>query len=303
MLTRDRLLGLTLGALVAAVVLAVARPRTAGPGPAGPILSECDGAIRSLAMAPSGPGRPTTLIPPAGEAGAAVWAPRAGDQRAADDLAAALAPAADCRRSPLAFDGGDLLADASAVFVTPAVARRNLQRTHADAAGLRAALADLTGRPVILLDPAPDHHAAMFMAAAGDGTILVGDPSLARPFLESPASVGLWDVAPDWSPETQALFDTVAAQVAAAGRRVVRIPVVCAPDGRTYLTYVNVIIDQRGGGARTVYLPTYRGADALNAAACRIWQSLGYTVRPVDCTTCHRRFGGLHCLVNVIERD
>jgi hypothetical protein len=107
---------------------------------------------------------------------------------------------------------------------------------------------------------------------------------------------------PDFTEPTQHLFDAVAAQCAAAGYKIVRIPVVPALDGRTYLTYVNVLLDQQGG-RRLVYLPFYRGAETLNAAARTVWASLGYEIRPVDCTTAYRHFGCLHCLVNVLSRS
>jgi hypothetical protein len=60
-------------------------------------------------------------------------------------------------------------------------------------------------------------------------------------------------------------------------------------------------MDQQGP-RRIVYLPQYRGVDAMNAAARNLWQSLGYEVRPVDCTATYRHFGCLHCLVNILKR-
>lgn len=94
----------------------------------------------------------------------------------------------------------------------------------------------------------------------------------------------------------------MAGQCAAAGYRVVRIPVVPARDGRTFLTYVNVLLD-RAGGRRIVYLPYYRGAEPLNAAARTVWEKLGFEVRRVDCTDTYLHFGCLHCLVNVLKRS
>ena len=72
-------------------------------------------------------------------------------------------------------------------------------------------------------------------------------------------------------------------------------------DGRTYLTYLNVILDERDGG-RIVYMPIYGHAAAINAAAAEVWRQLGYLVRPVDCSTAYRHFGSLRCLVNVLSR-
>jgi hypothetical protein len=72
-------------------------------------------------------------------------------------------------------------------------------------------------------------------------------------------------------------------------------------DGKTYITFVNGIIDQRNG-RRTIYMPVYQGQSRLNSAAERVWESLGYRVVPIDVTSTFRYFGTLHCLVNVIER-
>ena len=104
------------------------------------------------------------------------------------------------------------------------------------------------------------------------------------------------------SPQTQHLFDAVAAQCEALGYRVIRIPTAVAPDGRTYFTYVNALIDQQGS-RRIVYLPAYQGVERMNLAAQRIWEDLGYQVRTIDCTSTYRHFGCLHCLVNVVKRE
>ena len=79
------------------------------------------------------------------------------------------------------------------------------------------------------------------------------------------------------------------------------MPVVPDRDGRTYLTYLNVILDDRAG-KRVVYMPAYEGADELNAAAASAWEKLGFEVRRVDCTNTYKHFGSLRCLVNVLRR-
>lgn len=243
--------------------------------------------------------RYTDVICPHGEAGAAVWPQRQGDQRLAADLAESLAGRVRARTSGLYFDGGDLLAGQRHVFIAPDVITRNLQRTVSSMAELEHALQRLTGRTPLFLPEAPRHHAAMFMMQVSHDTVLVGDPSLAR----SLAGQGLPPLpgGADFSPPTQASFDSVASVCAQAGYRVRRIPAVPAADGKCYLTYVNVIIDGRGPRPM-VYMPIYQGAEALNAAAERIWQEAGYQVRAVDCTSTYQHFGNLHCLVNVLER-
>lgn len=266
---------------------------------------------RWVALQPAAPGGVTTLWSPRGEAANEIWPARAGDERVGGDIAAALAGAVRARRSGLYFDGGDFLADGENVFVVPRVLERNVQQTVRSREEFLAALSREFKRRVILLNEAPDHHAGMFMASVGGRTMLVGDPSLAREWVSEEMAqqarvatsefMGL-PGGPDFTAQTQRLFDAVAAQCAAAGYRVVRIPVVPARDGRTYLTFVNVIIDQQGG-RRRVYLPFYRGVERLNGAARSVWEELGYEVRQVDCTSVYRHFGCLHCLVNVLKRS
>ena len=265
---------------------------------------------RWVALTPASRSEPTTLWSPRGEAAEEIWPARAGDERIGSDLATALAPAVWARRSGLYFDGGDFLADGENVFVVSRVLQRNIQHTVRNRDELLHLLSIELKRRVILLDESPDHHAGMFMASVGQRRMLVGDPSLGKKFASSEgmsdggATPGIFTNLPggaDFTPETQHLFDAVAAQCAAVGYTVVRLPVVPARDGRTYLTYANVLIDQQGS-RRVVYLPFYHGAEALNAAARAVWEGLGYQVRPVDCTSVYRHFGCLHCLVNVLKR-
>jgi hypothetical protein len=278
---------------------------------------------RWLALAPfaeAGPGHDlTTILCPGGEEGADHWPQRRGDQLIGRDLAGALGatlPGArvECRTSGLDFDGGDFAADADTVFVTPAVARRNVQHTVATRDGLATLLRALLGKRMVLLDPAPDHHVGMYMMVTGGHTVVVGDPAWARRLLADATSqpatasadgaigAGLCPPqGPDWSANTQALYDAVARQCAAEGYRVVRIPVVPGVEARCVVTYVNVITDVRAG-RRIIYMPVYRGAEALNDVAAEVWRGLGCTVRPIDCTLVYPHFGSLHCLVNVLRR-
>ncbi|MCX6867117.1 MAG: hypothetical protein NTV46_13030, partial [Verrucomicrobia bacterium] len=262
---------------------------------------------RWLALEPATGGSPTTLLSPLGEAAEAIWTARAGDEQVGNDLATKLAPAVRALRSDLYFDGGDFLADSGNVFVVSRVLPRNLQHTVGTRDELLRILSAQLKRRVIMLDESPDHHAGMFMVSAGQRRMLVGDPGLGRKYLttatgghDGAVADGLPGGA-DFTAETQHLFDAVAAQCAAAGYQVIRLPVIPARDGRTYLTYANVLIDQRGS-RRIVYLPFYQGFEPLNAAARAVWSGLGYEIRPVDCTSVYQHFGCLHCLVNVLRR-
>jgi hypothetical protein len=244
---------------------------------------------RWIALAPDARGVAVTLVRPRGEAGADVLPARKGDEQSAHALAGASSGRILARRSGLYFDAGDFLADDHTVFVAASrVERINLNRSVPDRASLVDQLTRLFRRDVVMIDDAPDHHLGMFMMALPGRRMLVADPSLAG----AQAS------------EARLAFDRVAEQVASAGYRVVRIPVVVPPDGRAYLTWVNVLMDFPPDSARPiVYMPAYRSAELFNKQAESIWTELGFDVRRVDCTTTFAHGGNLHCLVNVVRRD
>jgi hypothetical protein len=257
---------------------------------------------RWLALSPAGEHMPATVLCPRGEEGAEGWPDRAGDHRIAADLAAAIGPRVARRQSPLYFDGGDFVADARTAFVAPSVATRNIQQTVPDRQELLKMLRQALNRNVVLLDRAPPHHAGMYMMPIGKGTVLVGDPRLARQAVpDSKMPPGIPPCGADFSAQTQELFDAVAARCARADYKIIRIPIVPGRDGRSYVTYLNVIIDDRSG-KRTVYMPVYRGAESLNEAAAAVWRNAGYEVRLVDCTSAYTYSGTLRCLVNVLRR-
>jgi hypothetical protein len=257
-----------------------------------------------VALAPASPKGVTTLLSQPEEVSAGIWPARAGDEKIAGDVARALPSSVFSRRASFYFDGGDFLADSDIVFVAPRVLLRNVQRTEFSKEGFVRDVSEALKCRVMLFDEAPDHHVAMFMASVGYKTVLVGDPGLGRNLLPSPAPADFPELpgGPDFTPQTQHLFDAVAKKCVEAGYRVVRVPTIPAADGRSYLTYVNCLID-RQGNRRIVYLPFYRGASSLNDAARKVWENLGFEIRPVDCITTYRQFGCLHCLVNVLKRS
>ena len=260
---------------------------------------------RWLALGPS-KSHETVLLCPRGEDGVEVWPAREGDQRVAEDLAAVLGPGLGSRRSDLYFDGGDFAADSETVFVRQAMLLRNLQRTVATREELIEALSAVLKRRVVLLQEGPDHHPGMYMMPIGDRTVLVGDPRMAERLLAEPhdreAVESFLPGGTDFTEATVARFDAVAEQCQTAGYRVVRIPLVPGCDGRSFITYVNAILDQRDGH-RIVYMPVFGCSGVLNRAAAAVWHEMGYDVRTVACDGCARNSGTLHCLVNVLRRD
>ena len=167
----------------------------------------------------------------------------------------------------------------------------NVQKTVATREELLDRLAALCRRRVVLFDKAPYYHVAMYMMPVGQRTVLVGDPRLAQQLLndspEGSAVAAYLPQGPDFTDPTIASFDAVAKQCQELGYKVVRIPVACSSNGQSYVTYLNVIQEQREG-RRIVYMPTYDKADSLNKAAAKVWTEQGFEVHPVDCTECAR---------------
>ena len=261
---------------------------------------------RWLLLRPQAEGTPGLILAPGAEQGARLWPTRRGDARIASDLAQASGGAFRVARSRLFFDGGDFVCDEETVFVAPSVLSRNLGVTVATQEELQQRLEGLTRCHVVLLAEAPSYHAGMFMMPVGNRTLLVGDLREAKKLHAEDSSAiqdlyGRAATTPDWSSEACVALDRVAEQCEQAGYRVQRIPVVQGKDARTWLTPLNVVIDVQGTD-RTVYMPVYRGAEALNARAAAVWEGLGYQVRAIDCTETFAHFGSLRCLVNVLQR-
>lgn len=240
-----------------------------------------------------------TLVTPAAENGAEAWPARQGDGRTAADLAARFPAWVATERTGLFFDGGDFVTDGRTLFVSPQLIERNVGLTVATSEALAARLERLFGLPVVLLAGGPRHHAGMVLMAAGDRRVVVGDPAAATALYAAAGQpLPAWA---DTSPAAQASFDAVADHCRRAGYAVHRLPCVAGRDGRTFLTYANVIIDGTPN-RRIVYMPVYSDADALNAAAERTWRGLGFEVRRIDCSAVYPHAGSLRCLVNVLRR-
>jgi len=258
---------------------------------------------RWVALPSSDQSEPTALLAPRGESSAASWPARAGDQMVAFDITRAFPSKFAALRSGLNFDAGDFLSDGSTVFVTSSVLRRNLNQTVASRDELVEILHRELHAKIVLMDDSPDHHAAMFMTVSAGRTILIADPKRARELLSSNSRIlGTLPGGADFSLETQRQLDAIADQCRSLGYTVVRIPTLPAVDRKTYLTYVNVLSEARGD-KKVVYMPIYRGAEALNDAAEKAWRGLGYEVHRIDCTSTYGLFGNLHCLVNVLHRS
>jgi len=197
------------------------------------------------------------------------------------------------------------VADDEHIYATAALPGRNAGTRWADRQTLREELARLFDREPVILgtsrDDVPDHHICMIVTPIGGGTVLVGDPELGLRLLREAGSPALpGGVAADSSPETAARFARVADGLAVAGLRVIRVPLVPTTTPFVYVSYNNVLIDDRPDG-RHVFLPKF-GVAALDAAARAVWEAQGFTVHPVDVAKLYLGGGALRCVAGVISR-
>ncbi|HET7500057.1 MAG TPA: hypothetical protein VFK02_03615 [Kofleriaceae bacterium] len=240
-------------------------------------------------------GHGSILAPPRSET---PFASRAGDARSPYAISQAL-----YHREPhvadILFEGGDLAATPRWLFADANLVARNVGRGAADRASIEAELHRRFGQQLVWLGDAvgdvPRHHIMMYAVPLDDHTVAVGDVRAGVALLGD-TPLFLDDV------DLQApRFDRAAAQLAARGFSVVRVPALVLAGGGSFVTYTNALFDRRDDGTRVVYLPTY-ALPALDAAARRFYEAQGFAVVPIDVSPIYRLNGSLGCLVNVLAR-
>ena len=230
------------------------------------------------------------------------FASRAGDARSPAAISRALYNR-DPRVADIVFEGGDLAATPRYVFADVNLAARNLGRAEADRPAIERELHRRFAQELIwlgdVLGDVPRHHIMMYMVPLDDTTIAVGDVRAgAALYAADPlrAPLALDDL------DLQARrFDRAAAELAARGFHVVRVPALVLAGAGSYVTYTNALFDRRDDGTRVVYLPTYR-QPALDHAARAFYQAHGFAVVPIDVAPIYQLNGSLGCLVNVLAR-
>jgi hypothetical protein len=274
---------------------------------------EVDGPIsvwskdRALVMAPDAAAPRTGLVIPVPPDPR--WKERANDWRTLAQVAEAMPERFYVRQLPLEFDAGDFDVAGDGVLVDDNLVTKNRPRGVGDVGELRTLLQGMLGRPVAVLGAAdgdvPRHHMSMYMAALDGGVALVGDPRAAMALVGRDWAPGESDpdtgdpLRADFSDAMIARFDRAAADLAAAGWRVVRIPEVPFLD-KTYMAYTNGVYETRAG-ARVAWMPTFAMPE-LDARARAVYESLGWTVRPVRARAMYPLHGTIGCLVNVLSR-
>lgn len=201
------------------------------------------------------------------------------------------------------FDGGDLIADASRVYVASPLFDRNPDVPQGSVAAM---LAEDLGRPVLALHDAPDHHIGMFLTPLGDGRVLLGDPALGERIVrdagQRPDELVVGDQPVGHAdPALLASFETVRTQLLAAGLEVVPMPALPTDQRYAWLSYNNVLLEERSGRLH-VYLPVY-GVAALDRAATRVWEDEGAVVHPIEVEGLFRLGGSVRCLTAPLARS
>jgi len=202
------------------------------------------------------------------------------------------------------FEGGDLVSTPEHLFVDANLGLRNLGRRSASREQIVAALGGVFSQQVVWLgDTAgevPQHHAMMYMVPLDERRVAVGDLRRGLDLLRDEPRGAALELTPE--PDLHAArFDRAASLLGARGFEVVRFPVVVLKGGGSYVTYTNALFDRTADDRPLVYLPTY-SLPRLDEEAQRLYQQLGYEVRPVDVSSIYQQNGSLGCLVNVMSR-
>jgi hypothetical protein len=265
---------------------------------------------RALVLGPAGSGEARAkielVIPPRTRPGEGS---RPADWDIVPAVAAVLPAELVVRQLPIAFDAGDFAITRSRVVFDVNLFARNRARGFRSAGELRERTRTLLGRDVLMLGTEPGdvprHHMSMYMALLDGNVALVGDPNagarlVGRDYAPGETSPETGELLrADFSATTKTRFERAAADLAAAGFRVVRIPTVPFDD-KTYFAYTNGIYETRGG-RRTAWMPSF-GVPAIDDAARAVYEGLGWNVIPVSVRSLYASHGTIGCVVNVLAR-
>ena len=259
------------------------------------------------------------------------WQERSNDWRTLAALAASAPDRYYVNELPLEFDAGDFAITSKHVIVDANLFTKNRGRAIESPQKLRELLSKLLARDVLMLGEkdgdVPRHHLSMYMTPIGGEIMLVGDPLAGKAIVGERYSPG--EVSPDtgeplvaaFSEEVVGRYERTAADLTAAGYRVVRIPTVPFDD-KTYFAYTNGVYETRAGRAgsagsvsrKIAWVPQYAGASgevaapdrravlALDEAARKVYADLGWEVRPVSVRLAYPFHGTIGCLANVLSR-
>jgi hypothetical protein len=191
----------------------------------------------------------------------------------------ARATGASVRTLPIDFDGGDVWMTDEIAFAGRLLIEKNPEFSETQ---IRRLLEAELGLRVVFVDGAP-HHVGMFLTPIGGSTVMVADPDL----------VPQGDRSAPWLANLREL----PARLESEGFKVIRVPFAATDQERVYITYNNVLLD-----GSTVFMPVYDRPE-MDRAARTIWESRGFTVRPIHASELYVHRGVVHCLVSVLSRN
>ncbi len=249
-----------------------------------------------------GDGAPLLLVPPR---------PTEGNEARKNDWHAPFALAKSIEgletlTADLVFEGGDFSATESHIFVTALLRERNQGGDLHDKDKLRKWLRRKTGKTPILLgnslEDVPAHHIGMFVTPLDDKRVLVGDPDLGLSLLDSAkVDEGQLPFAVDRREASLQKFRNIADELAARGFEVIPLPLIPLADGLTYITYNNVLLENRDQ-AQHAYLPQF-GIEALDKAGRDAYEEAGLVVHKIRVKNVYQYNGTVRCLINIVRRS
>jgi len=215
------------------------------------------------------------------------------------------------------LEGGNLVVNDDHLFTGINVLDENTEK-FGNETELAQALEQVFGMPAFILKDrnhsVPWDHADMYVTPLRDRMMLVADleaglrlykqgQTKPPPGQTSSSSTTLpWDetqVQPE--PDAVASLEDIAAQLAALGYEIRRLPALMQDLKEWMLTYNNVLMEHRDG-RDIVYLPVYH-QPTLDQAAINAYRELGFEVRTVNVSQIYHMGGAIRCLANVTRRQ
>ncbi|MCK6460191.1 MAG: agmatine deiminase family protein, partial [Planctomycetes bacterium] len=227
---------------------------------------------------------------------------RLGDLAIAKELRR-IEPELEVIEGDLDLEGGNLLFTPDEVIAGPAAVSFNVAEGAAEA-DVRTRIEDVFGRRLVIAaaadSPLAREHVDMYLAVAGPGTLLLGDPRAALEALEAGEDVRAFGRFPREKQLALAeAYDGVKERLEAEGFKVSRIPILHAEDN-VILTWTNAVVETRAG-KRRVYMPCY-GLKRLDALGQEAWRALGWEPVPITADALIVLGGGVRCVTNT-RRD
>jgi hypothetical protein len=244
------------------------------------------------------------------------WRERYDDWATAPSIAKSAPEELVVTELPLEFDAGDFAATGERIIVDANLLGKNRKRGLVTPSALTSLLERTFHRDIVFLGreegDVPRHHLSMYMAPLGHGVVLVGDPLAGRDLVGADFRPG--DRSPDngeelvadFSEAMVARFDRAAKDLASAGFRVERVPVVPFDD-KTYFAYTNGVYETRAG-EKIAYIPHYAketndpAVARADAVASDVYRRLGWKIRPIRVRAAYPFHGTIGCLANVLAR-